>query len=246
MTQPIDGGSPYGANDPKVALAEVRPPVGSQVTVARFEILRPVKLLDLTALSVVSTSGSIFDPTLAGRLERAMFLRSLSQRITKPVMPDDEPFEYIATQAVADFLANESTLKIDGVIFPSVQTAGVSLNIVLFHKAARVEEVKLPEGTEVSASLGQMYEDGWQAEYSVFEIVPPKREKDEAKRDIPSCEFPLTELDAGWEDLNLDPRRSTLKIDLESVTVHIIQAAEFRAEEHKVYRHRWEKHEPDF
>jgi hypothetical protein len=236
----------YGANDPKVALAEVRPPVGSQVTVARFEILRPVKLLDLTALSAVSTSGSIFDPTLAGRLERAMFLRSLSQRITKPVMPDDEPFEYIATQAVADFLANESTMQIDGVIFPSAQAAGVSLNIVLFHKAARVEEMELPEGTEVSASLGQMYEDGWQVEYTVIEEVPPKREKDDAKRDTPSYEFLLTEHGAGWGDLNLDPRPSTLKIDLESVTVHKILAVEFSAEEHKVSRNRWEKHEPDF
>ena len=35
-----------------------------------------------------------------------MFLRSLSGRITRPVMPDDEPFEYLATQAIADFLFN--------------------------------------------------------------------------------------------------------------------------------------------
>jgi hypothetical protein len=41
----------YGANDPRVALAEVRPPVGSRVAVARFEIIRPLRLLDLTALS---------------------------------------------------------------------------------------------------------------------------------------------------------------------------------------------------
>ena len=152
----------YGANDPDVALAEARPPVGSRVAVARFEIVRPIKLLDLTALSAVTTSGSIFDPEYAGRIERAMFLRRLSQIITKPVMPDDEPFEYIATQAVADFLATESTMQLEGIIFPSVQTAGHSVNFVLFHKAARVEELDLPKGTEVSASLGQMYEEGWE------------------------------------------------------------------------------------
>jgi hypothetical protein len=70
----------YGANEPQVAIAEVRPPVGSQVAVARFEIIRKLRLLDLTALSTVAESGSIFDPDLANRMERAKFLQSLSQR----------------------------------------------------------------------------------------------------------------------------------------------------------------------
>ncbi len=122
----------YAANDPKVTIAEVRPPVGSQVAVAKFEVIRPVRLLDLTALSAVSTTGSIFDTTFADRLERAMFLRRLSSRMTRPVMPDDEVFDYLPTQAVADFLATESTIKIDGIIFPSVQAEGVALNVVLY------------------------------------------------------------------------------------------------------------------
>jgi len=42
----------YGAIDPRVALAEVRPPVGSRVAVARFEIIRPLRLLDLNALAM--------------------------------------------------------------------------------------------------------------------------------------------------------------------------------------------------
>ncbi|MDX9710355.1 MAG: RES domain-containing protein [Trichloromonas sp.] len=78
----------YGSDDSGVAIAEVRPPVGSQVAVARFEIVRPLRLLDLTALSSVNEDGSIFDPGWAARLERATFLRSLSLRITKPVMPN--------------------------------------------------------------------------------------------------------------------------------------------------------------
>jgi len=34
----------YGATDPQIALAEVRPPVGSQVAIAYFEIIRPLRL----------------------------------------------------------------------------------------------------------------------------------------------------------------------------------------------------------
>src|SRR5438874_6950184 len=63
----------YGANDPLVALSEVRPPVGSRVAVARFNIIRPIRLLDLAALSSVVVKGSIFDPTWLARLERAAF-----------------------------------------------------------------------------------------------------------------------------------------------------------------------------
>jgi HEPN/RES N-terminal domain 1 len=46
------------------------PPVGSQVAVAQFEIIRKLQLLDLTALRDVRVTGSIFDVGLAARLER--------------------------------------------------------------------------------------------------------------------------------------------------------------------------------
>ncbi|UIJ82430.1 RES family NAD+ phosphorylase [Rhizobium leguminosarum] len=68
----------YGATDPLVALAEVRPPVGCSVAIARFEIAKPVMLLDLTALSDAMTNGSIFDPTYLDRLQRAEFLRRVT------------------------------------------------------------------------------------------------------------------------------------------------------------------------
>ena len=49
----------YGAKDPSVALAEVRPPVGSKVAVARFEIILPLNLLDLTSLARIHPEGSV-------------------------------------------------------------------------------------------------------------------------------------------------------------------------------------------
>lgn len=167
----------YGANDPKVALAEVRPPVGCRVAVARFEIIRPIKLLDLTAFGGVTTTGSVFDPAFADTVERLAFLRSLSNRIVRPVMPDDEAFEYLATQAVADFLATEAASPIDGIIFPSVQAAGSALNVVLLHKAALVEDIRLPAGTTTRVSFGHSTEDGWEEDYTVYEEVQSTDQK---------------------------------------------------------------------
>lgn len=233
----------YGSNDPSVALAEVRPPVGSQVVVARFDIIRPIRLLDLTALEKVTTKGgSIFDPAYNHHLEKAMFLRSLSRRITKPVMPDDEAFEYLITQAIADFLANGDAANIDGIIFPSVQVDGKALNVVLFHKAAKIEEIDLPAGTEVAASLGRMEEEGWEVDYSVTEIVPPKKGNSE-KFELVSPSFDYTKI---WDDPSSVNREETLKIDLETLKVHVVKAVEFTTDEHSVSRHRWGKCEDEF
>jgi RES domain-containing protein len=235
----------YGANEARVAIAEVRPPVGSQVAVARFEIIRPLRLLDLTALGDVAEGGSVFDPGLASRLERAMFLRSLSQRITRPVMPDDEAFEYLPTQAIADFLATESESPLDGIVFPSVQAAGDVLNVVLFHKAARVEGIEIPAGTEIEARTGQMYEEGWEIEYVVTEQVPPARspaepaDSDEGRPNFGS-------MTGTWTPVDPDHREPALRIDLESIRVHQVRRVQFETEEYVVRRHRWERRGPEF
>ena len=150
----------YGSNVPNAAIAEVRPPVGSQVVVAQFQIIRPIRLLNLQALSEVAIYGSIFDTTLKERLERVAFLRNLSELITVPVMPKKETLEYLATQAITDFLATVNAPTVDGILFPSAQVAGRAQNFVLFHKAARVEEITLPEGAEIDVRIGNMTEYG--------------------------------------------------------------------------------------
>jgi hypothetical protein len=237
----------YGANEPGVAIAEVRPPVGSQVAVAQFNIIRRLRLLDLTALSAVSEGGSVFDPGLAGRLERATFFGSLSQRLTRPVMPNDEVLDYLPTQAIADFLATQNEPQLDGIVFPSVQIAGDALNVVLFHKAARVEALDIPPGTEISTISGYSDGDGWQEGYSVIERVPKKKEPEKEPEEKPE--------DHGWPDLDAleaftpgpwlpedsDARQATLRVDLGSVKVHVVRAVQFNCEEHEVSRHRWEK-----
>jgi hypothetical protein len=236
----------YGANDPKTAIAEVRPPVGSQVAVAQFEIIWKLRLLDLTALRDVRVAGSIFDVGLAARLERAQFLRSLSGRITRPVMPDDEPFEYLATQAIADFLATESSMPINGIVFPSVQVAGDVLNVVLFHKSARVEALDIPKGTEIIARTGQFGEDGWEDDYAVIEEVPPASQ--EAKKEENDKEWPAFDTIAAmpWRETDAELREATLRIVPDSVKVHRVRRVEFETEEFSARRHRWEKREPDF
>src|ERR1041385_633879 len=147
----------YGAVDATTALAEVRPPVGSKVAVARFTIDRPLKLLDVQALKAVIARGSVFDPAYVGQLQRARFLEILSGRITRPVMPNEEALEYLATQVIADYLA--AAARLDGIMFPSVQVGQGNSNITLFHHASRLAEVEIPKQADVTASLQQQDSD---------------------------------------------------------------------------------------
>jgi hypothetical protein len=230
----------YGATDPDVALGETRPPVGSKVAVARFEITRPLRLLDIEVLRALNVEGSIFDESWLDKLKKAKFLRTVSHRITEPVMPDDELFEYLVTQAIADYLAGRSEPAIDGIIYPSVQDGGNKKNVVLFHKAARVEEIKLPRGTKVSAYLVQHDEDGESPEYTVYEEVPSARD---AKRPHRHVDFISSLTGYPGEPRVDDARQETLRIDVGSVVVHHIQNVVYGKQNFSVQRHRSEERE---
>ena len=234
----------YGATGVDTALAEVRPPVGSKVALARFKIIRPLRLLNLTLLSDVHVSGSIFDPEYAMRLGHKTFLRKLAGRMSRPVMPDDQDSEYLPTQAIADYLAANTALNIDGIIFPSAQTQTEGLNVVLFHKAARCNTITLPDGTELSADTWHMDDEGGAPDYRVFEEVPPEKEDqkgvgDKAKDTLPQFLHYL-------DDPDDDEREAALDIDLSSVRVHHVQAITIETCKFKVDRMRWTKNDDDF
>jgi hypothetical protein len=173
----------YGATHAQVALAEVRPPVGSRVLVGRFDALRPLRLLDVEALRSVYVEGSIFDSGYMGRLEMAKFLERLSDRITLPVMPDDEPSEYLITQVIADYLTSDADLNLDGLLYPSVQESGRRQNLVLFRRASRIASLELPPGSEVSVQLDEHDEDGYAPNYWVSESLSDSGPAPEAEED---------------------------------------------------------------
>ncbi|MDD2734608.1 MAG: RES family NAD+ phosphorylase [Desulfuromonadaceae bacterium] len=218
----------YGANDSTTALAEVRPPVGSRVAIARFEIILPLRLLDLSALSSIDCRSSVFERGNSRRLERAAFLRNLARLLAKPVLPYRERFEYLPTQAIADYLATRAAGPLDGIIFPSVQAGVGALNLVFFHKASRMHKIELPQGTDISVS-------GWEGDYAVYEVVPGK---EEGKAPSVNAELPLW---AHSVQVDHDYRRPTLQIDIESICVQYVTSVNFETDKHIVRRSRREK-----
>lgn len=153
----------YCSYDQTICCQECRPPAGSHMVYGYFDLVRPVRVLNLSLLaSMTVPEQSIFAPGSGARIERAGFLRQLDWEISQPVMPGDEGFGYLHTQAVADYLAHR--LGLDGVLYRSTQSGAgraerdPAQNLVLFHHASRVEPLDL-RNWEVDVDLGGWDED---------------------------------------------------------------------------------------
>ncbi|MBN1091084.1 RES family NAD+ phosphorylase [Pantoea sp. 1B4] len=75
----------YGAASAEVAIAEVRPAVGSYVVVAPFEAMRALRVLDISSLELIShEKGSKFNPEVIKRLEKSSFFTYAIKNINYP------------------------------------------------------------------------------------------------------------------------------------------------------------------
>ena len=150
----------YGALEEQIAVAETRPPIGSQLVVGAFTPTRPLRILDLGALGNVTDHVDLFDPEFANVSGRFTFLELVEQEISRPIQPHDESLSYVPTQIFAEYLRIQ--LDLDGLAYRSAQTGeapsfgqifGPALepsarNIVLFGAAALITAESVSEGVE--------------------------------------------------------------------------------------------------
>lgn len=129
----------YGADSAETCIAELRPPVGAYVATGRFEITRPIKVLDLTKLDRAYANYSRFDPAYESKTTRLQFLQRFEDKIARPIMPDDEAMEYLPTQALAEFFRDHYSPNIDAILYRSVQRGPDCRNIAILGDAANVE-----------------------------------------------------------------------------------------------------------
>ncbi|MDV3662426.1 hypothetical protein CMU70_18495 [Elizabethkingia anophelis] len=193
--------------------------VGSKVITAKFKIVRNLQLLDLRNLKNAIESVSVFHPAYKQKMEKAVFISKLSKIITQPVMPGDEVFEYLPTQAIADFLSAQYRVVYDGIIFPSVQVKGEDkINVVLFNKSSKVRSYYLPKGTRTRVQDEEPDDYGTWKFYQVTHLVPP-----------------LKNIESDAEN-NSQVENANLEIEINSIEVNDINAVQFTWESHSVSR----------
>lgn len=96
----------YCANHAYIALIEVRPRLGAQVSVATIRVDEKIRLLDFT---MQNPSKRMTGP------KRNLF-NDLSMLYSTPVTSDDDILDYIPTQYIAEYAKN---LGYDGIVYRS-------------------------------------------------------------------------------------------------------------------------------
>ncbi len=226
----------YGATGPELTLAETRPPVGSRAILGRFDLLAPLRVLDVEALEKVLEEGSLFDPGFIRRLERAKFLERLAARIRMPVMPDDEGVDYLATQAMAEYLADRVEPRVDGILYGSAQGHDGAHNVALFNHAAHVAPHRPPLGATYEVWSARHDEDGFEPSYTVWEELKPE-EVAKAKAALERDRDPMSRAldpDPVMPIYDDDGREPMLRLDRESLEVRHVRRVSVDAPAHKV------------
>lgn len=208
----------YGALDPETCVAEIRAPVGGAVVLARFTLVRKLRLLDLDALRhLFVTKASFFDSAYRRLRENAHFLGQLVSIMSRPVLKaDEEDYHYLPTQAVAEYLSERVSPRLDGLIYPSTQRGGDSQNVVLFRRASLVE----PDGT---ASLISDIDFGWRTEDDSDTDVTiwTKRSR---KRATKAWDWSLAD---AADNKQGGENKPALRIELDSIQIRDIQAVSY-------------------
>lgn len=203
----------YGAKDKEVALAEIRPPVGSNVVIARFCIARKkIRLLDVEGLR--NTYGRYilkgYDKAIVSD-----FIENFGNQVTVPVVPENESKEYIITQVISDYLSSRTDIDIDGLIYKSAQTGALrNENIVLFHKSSKVEDIEEDKIDSLIGKVNYLIKDIKSSKFDVFDIDALKKMRDSY----------LGHYNSGEDG---DDHEMALKVDINSISLHIVETANF-------------------
>jgi RES domain-containing protein len=110
----------YLASNMKTAVAEVRPWVGSYVSLAQFRIVTRCKIVDGR-----STKSEKLDK------DQARIWSDIAYAFSKPVSPEEPHLEYVPTQILAETFRSEG---FDGILYESLLSKGTS--IALFDTAS--------------------------------------------------------------------------------------------------------------
>jgi hypothetical protein len=133
----------YCAFEPATCISEIRAIAGDTVAVGAFRPTNTIDVIDLSELeSAIIICSSEFEAGHRKKVHARAFVRRLVEKISKPKGGQDE-LGYISTQAFFEYLRLGFGPNVDGLCYPSVQTARKGRNIVFFPTPCLVVETKI-------------------------------------------------------------------------------------------------------
>lgn len=235
----------YGSGDAETCVAELRVPVGGSAVVGKFEIIRPLRILDLRGLERARRKMSPFHPDFDKRNSYGAFIRGFHEEIRKPVIPGREGLDYLPSQVVAEYLwARAKKGSVDGVIFGSSQVSGDHYNIVLFPHACIVEGAEAEPARRVHRiyqhnPLPEEDDDDDEAPSEVVMLLNEEPPKPEIYR-VPEAPW----IEPPWdEEVAPQPPLASLRFVSGALRCLTVQAIQYATTEREVRMQDWQDSE---
>ena len=143
----------YLASTKEAAMSEVRPWVGSYISLAQFQIMRDVVIVDCSKDKRVFHNWLLTQDQVELPAERreAIAWGEINHAFSRPVTPDDPPTKYVPTQILAEAFRAHGY---DGIAYRSLLGSGH--NVALFDcGAAKLISCGLHETTAVKFTFDQ-------------------------------------------------------------------------------------------
>ncbi len=116
----------YLSTEKKTALSEVRPWVGSNISLAIFKIKRELKVIDCSEHANSKIPFLLGGEPSPEKKEEIVWAH-IDNAFSRPVSPSDQSADYIPTQIISELFKNKG---LDGLFYKSY--LGNGLNVVLF------------------------------------------------------------------------------------------------------------------
>lgn len=150
----------YLSSDEKTAISEIRPWIGSYVTVAEFETCKSLKLVDCSRCEIDPLVMAASDLDMLFKCKqpapdetRQIVWRWIDLAFSDPVDRDDSTAGYIPTQIIAELFRVNG---FDGVKYRSLFNGGTNLALFDTESAEQVGEGKVVQVTKIDLYFQQI------------------------------------------------------------------------------------------
>lgn len=141
----------YLASNSATAVAEVRPWVGSYVSLAQFKVMRNCDVIDCSMDKTRSWQFVFLEGEPDPEKREQAVWGDLSHALSRPVTPEEPSTEYVPTQIIAEAFRAHGY---EGIVYGSL--LGNGLNLALFDiEAAELINCGLQEVTRVAYTFDQ-------------------------------------------------------------------------------------------
>jgi RES domain len=123
----------YMATTAETAMAEVRPWVGSYISLAQFKVMRDVTVVDCSKDKRMFPNWLLHEPQqeIPPEKREQIVWGDIGHALSRPITPDDPVTDYVPTQILAEAFRAHG---FDGIVYRSL--LGEGLNVALFDCSA--------------------------------------------------------------------------------------------------------------